>query len=328
MSRSAVALSVRAPGRSAGIASSCLSAAARWDRLPTTLPRSCQMLPLRGDKHAGALNRRPEALHLNQLDTHQSSSATMEKLLSMIRSAFEPSRKQVLNTEEISRTASDVERLAASSEMRGVSSPVFRKHAALRMRAECERLDRLGEGRLVFDSTETWRTVYEEVLSACKAKRYLSVAVIRSDDYWRDPPGERSLEFNFQLVDHGFTVHRIFIIDDFFWPQAARTPSTILFQWIQSQRIRGVDVSLVRLSALEQEPMLVRDMGIYGTDAVGYQQTDFEGRTTRYEMSFQRAAIRRPRRLGPNCSFMPSRLTKLWSWTDVDGGTTLSSDRS
>lgn len=144
---------------------------------------------------------------------------------------------------------------------------------------------------MVFDSTETWRTVYEEVLNACKAKRYLSVAVVRSDDYWRDPPGQRSLQFNFQLVDHGFTVHRIFIIDDFFWPLAARTPSTVLFQWIQSQRIRGVDVSLVRSSALEQEPTLARDMGIYGTDAVGYQQTDGDGRTLRYEMNFQRAVI-------------------------------------
>ena len=56
-------------------------------------------------------------------------------------------------------------------------------------------------------------------------------------------------------------------------------------------RQRGVEVSLVRLTELEDEPTLVTDMGIYGTDAVGWQQTDFEGRTIRYEISFDRNAV-------------------------------------
>ena len=174
---------------------------------------------------------------------------------------------------------------------KALSSTVFRKHAELRVREHGERLSQLASGELCFDSTETWRTVYEDVLSACREKRYLSVAVIRSDDYWRDAPGERSLEFNFQLVSHGFYVHRIFVIDDFFWPPTARTPSTILFHWIQSQRIRGIDVSMVRISELEQDPGLIRDMGIYGKDAVGYQKTDFEGRTMEFEIRFQRTAV-------------------------------------
>jgi hypothetical protein len=161
----------------------------------------------------------------------------------------------------------------------------------VRLRDFSQRLGRLAEGRLIFDSTETWRTVYEDVLKACQTRRYLSVALIRSDDYWRDAPGENSLEFNFELVDHGFHVHRIFIIDAFFWPRTARTPSTELFHWIQSQRQRGVEVSLVRLAELEDEPTLVGDIGIYGTDAVGWQQTDFEGRTVRYEISFDRNAV-------------------------------------
>ena len=172
-----------------------------------------------------------------------------------------------------------------------LSSAVFRKQVILRLRDILERLRRLAEGRLIFESTETWRTVYEDVLQSCQARRYLSVALIRSDDYWRDAPGENSLEFNFALLAHGFHVHRVFIIDDFFWPRTARTPSTQLFRWIQDQHQRGVDVSLVRLAELEDESSLVCDMGIYGLDAVGWQQTDFQGRTLRYELSFNREAV-------------------------------------
>lgn len=49
---------------------------------------------------------------------------------------------------------------------------------------------------------------------------------------------------------------------------------------------------MVRTSELENEPTLVRDMGIYGTDAVGYQKTDFEGRTTSFEVDFDAAAMK------------------------------------
>lgn len=172
------------------------------------------------------------------------------------------------------------------TECESLAAPVFRQQVVLRLRDFAERIGRLAEGRLVFESTETWRTVYEEVLNGCKARRYLSVALIRSDDYWRDPPAQNSLDFNFQLVEHGFHVHRIFVIDEFFWPRNARTPSAELLRWIQGQRHRGIDVSLVRLTELDEEPTLVGDFGIYGTDAVGWQQTDFEGRTIRYEISF------------------------------------------
>jgi hypothetical protein len=172
-----------------------------------------------------------------------------------------------------------------------LSSAVFRKQVVLRLREIAERLRRMAEGRLIFESTETWRTVYEEVLESCETRRYLSVALIRSDDYWRDAPGENSLEFNYTLLSHGFYVHRVFLIDEFFWPRTARTPSTQLFHWIQEQHQRGIDVSLVRLTELEDEATLVCDMGIYGSDAVGWQHTDLQGRTLRYEVSFNRDAV-------------------------------------
>ena len=115
----------------------------------------------------------------------------------------------------LSRTVVGIRRqLTQLRECRALQSQVYQKQVELRLREVLRQLERLSEGRLLFDSTEIWRTVYEDVLSACRVKRYLSVAVIRSDDYWRDPPGEKSLEFNFQLVAHGFYVHRVFIIDD------------------------------------------------------------------------------------------------------------------
>ena len=39
----------------------------------------------------------------------------------------------------------------------------------------------------------------------------LSVALIRSDTYWRDSPGESSLEFNYTLVEHGFVVQHVLV---------------------------------------------------------------------------------------------------------------------
>ena len=42
----------------------------------------------------------------------------------------------------------------------------------------------------------------EDVLAACSVKRYFSVALVRTEDYWRDTPGERSIRFNGLLVDY------------------------------------------------------------------------------------------------------------------------------
>ena len=138
----------------------------------------------------------------------------------------------------------------------------------------------------MFDCTETWRAVYEDVLSACIPKRYLSVALVRTEDYWRDTPGDRSIRFNGTLVDYGFYLHRIFIIDDFLWPPKAALPSRELHDWILSQHSKGIHVELVRVSELVAECDLLVDFGIYGKTAVGYQVTDEVGQTLRYEMLF------------------------------------------
>ena len=162
----------------------------------------------------------------------------------------------------------------------------FTKHVLLRIQLFEEQLQLLTQGKLVFDSTETWRTVYEDVLSSCRLKRYLSVALVRTEDYWRDTPGDRSIHFNGMLVDYGFYVHRIVIIDDFLWPPLATLPSKELHTWILSQYTQGIQIGLVRTSELAPEADLLVDFGIYGDTAVGYQTTGDLGQTVRYEMLF------------------------------------------
>ena len=169
---------------------------------------------------------------------------------------------------------------------------IYCQQAVFRLDNMSRQLDELLNVTISFDTTETWRSVYEDVLQCCKVQRYLSVALIRSDDYWRDSPGERSIEFNYRLISHGFHIHRVFIIDEFFWAPSARTPAVDIFRWILKQHQRGIEVSLVRLAALDDEPGLICDMGIYGDDAVGFQETDFEGKTVRFELHFDANSIR------------------------------------
>ena len=204
--------------------------------------------------------------------------------------SFEPTRSDDRRSvsQVIGAISNELHRLNRSE---GLKSDVFRQQVALRLDDKLTEITDLAAGKLVFASTETWRTVYQQVLESARTKRYLSVALIKSDDYWRDAPGESSLKFNYELIAHGFHIHRLFIIDEFFWPRASRTPSKQLFHWILEQYQRGIEVSLVRLTDLDDEPLLVCDIGIYGQSAVGQQQTDFEGKTTRFELCFGATAL-------------------------------------
>ena len=88
---------------------------------------------------------------------------------------------------------------------------VFRTHVALRLTPMARELEEITSGNLTFDSTETWRTLYQQVLQSCEAKQYLSVALVATDGYWRHPPGEQTLEFHDRLIWQGFRQQRIAI---------------------------------------------------------------------------------------------------------------------
>lgn len=163
---------------------------------------------------------------------------------------------------------------------------VFRKIVRFRIDELTTEFETMATGTVKFRSTETWRTAYEEILDRVPAKRYLSVALIQTDEYWQSEPGRRSIEFNLQLVQHGFYVARIFILDEFFWPPLSKTPDREIFNWISQQHDGGLDVFLVRHSEIHDEQELIRDFGIYGDTAVGYQLTDNLGRTKEFELHF------------------------------------------
>ena len=168
---------------------------------------------------------------------------------------------------------------------------VFQMQVAHRLTSMACQTEEFLRGQLTFSSTETWRSVYEDILRECDTKRYLSVALLRSDNYWQDAPGRSSIEFNYQLVADGFFIHRLFVIDDFLWPPAAKVPSRDIFAWIHEQHQKGIETSLMRISDIETESELVCDMGIYGQCAVGYQCADDIGRTVRFELRFDQNSI-------------------------------------
>ncbi len=149
-----------------------------------------------------------------------------------------------------------IDRLVRATER--IGNDHFRNQAMLRLERQRAELELLADGRVAFESTETWRAVYEDVLSTCEANRYLSVAVVQSEDYWRCLPGERSVAFNGTLVDRGFYAHRIFIIDDFLWPPRAKVPSKDLFAWIVRQYVQGIQIGVLRVSDVRA------DAGRYG----------------------------------------------------------------
>lgn len=200
----------------------------------------------------------------------------------------DPSNKSNL-VKQLDRISPEIKALAAI--VKDVS-PVFQEQVALRLAGFGRQLNEFNQLTLSFQATETWRTVYQKILESCETRRYLSVALIKSDDYWRDEPGKASLDFNYRLLDHGFNVQRIFIVDPFFWPPSANTPTKEIFDWIMSQHHRGIITSLVRLTDLEVEPDLICDMGIYGNDAVGKQITDFDGKTVQFKLHFDPARIK------------------------------------
>ena len=183
-------------------------------------------------------------------------------------------------------------RLLQLSRFTDVETSIFPEQVLLRLQAIDAQLKELSEGRLIFRSTESWRPVYERLISDRNTKRYWSVALIQSEDYWRDVPGENSLKRNYELVAKGLDIRRVFLIDDFLWPQAADTPSKELFRWIAQQHHGGIQVGLLRLSAIEHEPDLICDMGIYGDQAVGFQTTDNDGKTVEYELCFSVDRVR------------------------------------
>jgi hypothetical protein len=168
---------------------------------------------------------------------------------------------------------------------------LFQELASLSLDAITENVRTLADGKIVFHDTESWRTAYERVLRSPGLKRYFSVAWFRSEDYWRDSPGRRSMQLNYDLIQLGLRIERTLVLSDFFWPPAALLPAKIICQWIEEQYKRGIVIRLVRESDVAEEPNLLCDFGIYGDRATGLLELDDQCRTVRFTLDFAPRAV-------------------------------------
>lgn len=179
------------------------------------------------------------------------------------------------------------------------SSKVYRDLALQILDDMTRRCVEMGQGRIVFLETETWRLAYERLLREPMVFTYRSVAVVRNPNYWQDAAGSGSMQFNFQMIDDQvITIERIVVVADHLWPKDQELPDDELRQWIHEQSVHGIWMKLVRISDLKNEPDLVRDMGIYGQLAVGTQQlADDNLRTQRFILNFDLNEVREAERL-------------------------------
>ena len=170
--------------------------------------------------------------------------------------------------------------------------PVLLRFALVKLASIDEQLRSLAQGRIVFSGTETWRTVYEQLLQSPGLGTYRSVAWVKARDYWQDAPGRQSMRLNISLALKGLRIERIVILRDDLWPEGSRLPSAPIRPWIQQQHENGILVSLIREGDIAGESELAADFGLYGDRAVGTQEIDEEARTVRFVLEFDQASLR------------------------------------
>ena len=170
---------------------------------------------------------------------------------------------------------------------------VFQKLLESRLANLTDDLQKLGNGRIEFANTESWRVFYEQLLRSPSTTLYRSVSHVETQHYWQDGAGEKSTALNLELHDSGkVSIERIVIVADHLWPRDQAFPDMAIRRWIDQQHRYGIWIELVRESDLAQEPHLVADFGIYGIRAVGRQVSDSSGRTMRFTLSFEFADLK------------------------------------
>lgn len=180
----------------------------------------------------------------------------------------------------------------ALTELAGKDDPILRQIALLKLASVTAQVEALADGAVVFSLTESWRTVYEQILRSHDIRKYRSVAWVQTAEYWRDPPGRQSMQVNFEAAHRGVLVERVVILADRLWPRGQTVPSADVLPWIEEQHNHGLWITLVRESELAREPDLLADFGIYGDRAVGVQELDDQSHTLRFTLEFSTQAVR------------------------------------
>ena len=180
----------------------------------------------------------------------------------------------------------------ALSELAKQIDPVLRRYALLKLASITEEVRLLASGKVVFTSTETWRTVYEELLQSPGLKTYRSVAWVKSQGYWRDQPGRQSMQVNFDAAKRGVEIERIAILSSAIWAPGEILPVPEVREWLDEQHGCGIKVRLVRESDISGEVDLLCDFGIYGDRATGIQELDGQSKTLRFNLMFDKQSIK------------------------------------
>ena len=170
--------------------------------------------------------------------------------------------------------------------------PIYRGIALDKVDDLVQRFTTIASGTLVYESTESWRIVYERLLRSSGLYLYRSVAWVKNAHYWQDEPGLKSMAVNFELQHkEQLNIERIAIIGDDLWPSSQNWPPEPVRRWLHEQHIHGIWVRLVKQSALKNEPELLADIGIYGSRALGIQELDDQCRTVRFVLTFDYAKV-------------------------------------
>jgi hypothetical protein len=180
----------------------------------------------------------------------------------------------------------------ALCELAKQSDPALRQYAILKLASITEQVRSLASGKVEFSSTETWRTVYENLLQSPALRIYRSVAWMRTPGYWQDQPGKQSMRANFQAAKRGVEIERIVILGSVVWDAEDILPAGEIKTWLDEQRERGIKLSLVRESEIGGEVDLLFDFGIYGDRATGVQELDEQSRTLRFILFFDKQSIK------------------------------------
>ena len=166
------------------------------------------------------------------------------------------------------------------------SNPILVEFAQRKLTSITDQMQAFVRGQMVFASTEGWRTVYEQILRCKSVKSYYSVAWFKSEEYWQDEPGRKSLALNLELLRQGLQIERVIVIRDRLWPTQSALPAACVLEWIAVQVKYGARISIVRESEISSEPDLCCDFGIYDQSAVGVQEIDDRCRTMAFTLYF------------------------------------------
>gem|GEM_PF-5292983 len=217
---------------------------------------------------------------------------TFDRIESEFRGNVEQIRDGFLKMNEVSqRIATDPNvrnfydgTIDALCEAFEIKDDVFRELAISVLNEFRLRLSELSRGTVSFRA-ESFRFIYQKILSQEDVRSYKSIAWLKSENYWADEAGKFSVDFNYNLLAKGKSLERIFILRDKVWMNKR------VKKWIHEQRSRGVDVKIVKESSIPPEEDLLYDLGIYGDRAVGYLQQDDNCRTLRFDLHFDKIQI-------------------------------------